>query len=97
MGRKKKKRKERKKLKKLDNTLSKEFKKAMREVFESESEEEYDRNFGEGPDEEDLMDKQRKSVKSRRRLSNESMYSDGHTSEYESQLCHSRTNFHSKN
>jgi hypothetical protein len=76
--REKKKRKERKKLKKLDNTLSKEFRKAMREVFESESEEEYDKTFGEHEEEEP----QRKSFKAKRRLSNESMYdSDAHASD----------------
>ncbi|KAL3924597.1 MAG: hypothetical protein SGILL_000950 [Bacillariaceae sp.] len=41
------KRKDRRMQKKLDRTLSKEFRKAMREVFNSDSEEEYDRTFGE--------------------------------------------------
>ncbi|KAG7347572.1 hypothetical protein IV203_016277 [Nitzschia inconspicua] len=45
-----KKRKDRKLQKKLDRTLSKEFRKAMREVFESDSEDEYDKTFGEHED-----------------------------------------------
>jgi len=44
---KKRSKKKRKNRKKLDNRLSKEFRKAMREVFDSEDEDEYDRTFGE--------------------------------------------------
>ncbi|KAL3919883.1 MAG: hypothetical protein SGILL_003530 [Bacillariaceae sp.] len=43
---KKRKKKDRKAQKKLDQTLSKEFRKAMKEVFSSDSEEEYDKTFG---------------------------------------------------
>jgi hypothetical protein len=42
----KRKKKDRKLQKKLDRTLSREFRRAMREVFNSDSEEEYDKTFG---------------------------------------------------
>ena len=74
---KKRSKKKKKKLKKLRNTLSKEFRKAMRDVFDSEDEEEYDRTFGEQGDEEQVPN----SGRIRRRNSNESMYdSVSHTS-----------------
>jgi len=47
VGKKKKRKKKTKKLRKLDNKLSKEFRKAMKDIFESDSEESYDKTFGE--------------------------------------------------
>jgi hypothetical protein len=47
-GEKKKRKKRKKKKKKLENKLSKEFRRAMQEVFNDDAEEKYDKTFGEG-------------------------------------------------
>ncbi|CAJ1935699.1 unnamed protein product, partial [Cylindrotheca closterium] len=62
--------KNRKKRKKLESKLSREFRKAMESIFESESEEEYDVDLKDGGNEREVM------MKMSRRLSNDSIVFD---------------------